>query len=540
MKIEKDIYITMRDGVRIACCIYRPETNGKFPALLAASPYQYEYDSVPSHFYMWHELGPIEFYVERGYVYVHVDVRGSGRSEGTWKFMDTDEQKDLYEIIEWIGTRQWCNGRVGGIGQSYYAMLQWFMGIQNPPHLACLAPYDGLVDPYRDSVYNGGVYGPFFANWHNRTRADNIHRPANVPSENTFPYDLTGEIIRRTTYDDWWRERCAMEHLNEIKCPVLSIGVWPKLGLHLRGNILGYEMMQGPKNLLLVGAKNSHQAHLQYNTREFHEKHILPFYDHYLKGEDNGWQSLKPVNIFVRGDEQFREENEWPLQQARTSSYYLHAGPSGSVNSLNDGGLSPDSPDEPKGDVTYSYPDPHWENGVMSYGEYGPDHVAHILTFTSAPLERDLEVTGPIILELFASSDQPDTDFVVKVSEQLPESVTTEGDRPPPFKVVSKGWLKASHRVKDNERSTKWRPFYAHRDPQPLTIGEIYKFEIEILPCAYVFKAQSRVRLEIANGDSPLTESPRFHHYHPAKHGSDTIYFNVNYPSRLLLPVVSR
>jgi len=540
MKIEKDIYITMRDGVRIACCIYRPNTDEQCPALLAASPYQYEYDSAPSHFYMWHELGPIGFYVERGYAFVHVDIRGSGRSEGTWKFMDKDEQIDLYEIIEWIGTREWCNGRIGGIGQSYYAMLQWFMGVQNPPHLACLAPYDGLVDPYRDSVYNGGVYGPFFANWHNRTRADNIQRPANVPSENTFPYDLTGELIRRTTYDEWWHERAAMERLNEIECPVLSIGIWPKLGLHLRGNIIGYELVSGPRNLLLAGARNSHETHLQYNTAEFHQEHILPFYDYHLKGEDNGWRTRKKVKIFIRGDDQFREEEEWPLARANISSFYLRPGPSGSVRSLNDGSLSTDAQGPREGEVTYAYPDSRWENGVMSFGEYGPDHVARVLTFTSEVLDQDLEVTGPVVLELYASSNQPDTDFIVKISEQLPKPDTMADDQPPPFKVVSKGWLKASHRQKDQARSTDLRPYYTHCDPQPLVKDQVYKFDIEILPCAYVFRAQSRIRLEIANGDSPLTEAPRFHHYHPSKHGSDTIFFNVTYPSRLLLPVIPR
>src|ERR1700747_862122 len=133
MKVEKGITVRMRDGVRISLAVYRPDAAGRFPALFAASPYQYEMDDVPAYpLFLWRETGPIEWYVSQGYAYVHADVRGSGRSEGEFEFMGQREQHDLYDVIEWIGTQSWSNGKVGGIGQSYYAMSQWFMGIENP------------------------------------------------------------------------------------------------------------------------------------------------------------------------------------------------------------------------------------------------------------------------------------------------------------------------------------------------------------------------------------------------------------------------
>src|SRR5262249_52270234 len=119
MRIERDVKVTMRDGVRISLCVYRPQREERVPALFAASPYQHEFDTVPAFpLFLWRETGPIEWYVEQGYAYVHADVRGSGRSEGEFGFMDFTEQQDYVELIAWIARQPWCNGRVGGIGQA--------------------------------------------------------------------------------------------------------------------------------------------------------------------------------------------------------------------------------------------------------------------------------------------------------------------------------------------------------------------------------------------------------------------------------------
>ena len=162
------VSIRMRDGVKIAAAIYLPKSArgrgqaGRYPALLAASPYRFDNDIAPAlPMFLWRETGPIDFYLEQGYAFVHMDVRGTGRSGGKYRYMCRKEQRDLYEVIEWIARQKWSNGKVGGIGQSYYARMQWFMAIQNPPHLACVAPYDGNVDTYRSSAYTGGIPGEF-------------------------------------------------------------------------------------------------------------------------------------------------------------------------------------------------------------------------------------------------------------------------------------------------------------------------------------------------------------------------------------------
>ena len=154
-------------------------------------------------------------------------------------------------------------------------------------------------------------------------------------------------------------------------------------------------------------------------------------------------------------------------------------------------------------------------------------------------IEKDLEIAGPIILELQASSTCTDTDFIVKLSDQHPQTREDRGKGlQPASAVVSKGWLRASHREKDEKNSTKTRPFYTHTNPQPIEPGEIYTYELEVMPCAHRFKAGHRIRLEIVNGDSPLTDSLFTHQYLYYKVGTDTFWHNAKHPSRLRLPVV--
>jgi len=538
MKVTSDIMVTVRDGVKIAVRIYQPDDDGAYPTLFASSPYRYDTDDIPVHsIFPWRETGPVAWYVDHGYAYVHADARGSGKSEGEYGLLDKAEQQDLYDVIEWIAEQPWSNGKIGGIGQSYYAMSQWFMGIENPPHLACIAPYDGLIDPYRDSVYIGGVYGEFFANWYNMVRANNLHRAAGDESGREMSPDLAKEIMTHQNYDDWWRERSAHERLSDIKVSVLSVGAWGKVGLHLRGNLLAYEELNCPKKLVVTGAANVSEAVHLFDQPEFHEQFFLPFYDHHLKGADNGVMEQSPVEIFVRGTNAYRSENEWPLERAEHVSYYLSDQTSNSISSLNDGTLSTEATAD--GDTSYDYPNQAWALGVVAMSKFGPNPVGGVLTFTTPPLEEDTEVTGPIILELFASSDQPDTDFIIKISDQFPQAEEERAQgRQPAFFTITKGWLKASHREKDDQRSTAHRPYHTHQSPEPLVPGEVYKFEIEVHPTSYVFQAGHRIRLEIANGDSPLTDAPFTHQYLPHKIGRDTIHHNSEFPSRLILPVL--
>jgi predicted acyl esterase len=543
MRVDDHLKVKMRDGIEIGCRVYRPDDDGEYPALFAASPYQYETDDIPhSPLFLWREVGPVEWYVSHGYVYVHMDVRGSGNSGGAYEFLSPDEQQDYYEMIEWTSAQAWCDGNVGGIGQSYYAWAQWFMGIVNPPSLKCIAPYDGAVDIYRGCAYHGGVYCDFMNWWFSlMLRANNHHRPAGAPTGTQMDYDLGRDFVMRQTYDDWWQARSAYERLKEIKVPVLSIGHQGKMGLHERGNILGYEEVEVPKKLVLTGAANAFEAHDLFDKIDFHEDWLKPFYDHYLKGVDNGYPDQTPDSrLFLRGADQWLDMDAWPPVNVERVPYYLGAGSTGSVTSLNDGTLSTEVPGDDGGVTSYSYPDPQWLVGTAAPTPQGPDPVRRTLTFATEPLAEDVDVIGPIVLELYAESTAVDTDFFVRLTDQPPQDPADREKGLQPLSInVAKGWLRASHREKDEARSTELRPFYTHTNPQEIEPGKIYKYEIEVLPCAYRFKKGHRIRLDLVNGDSPVTEFIFTHQYFYYKVGTDTFHHNTAHASRILLPVAN-
>ena len=527
--------ITAKDGVKLAAAVYLPEGGGRFPTLFAASPYRFDNNIAPAMpIFLWRETGPIDYYLKHGYSFVHLDVRGTGRSEGEYRYMCEAEQRDLYDVIVWITRQTWSNGKVGGIGQSYYARMQWFMGIQNPPGLACIAPYDGNVDTYRSSAYTGGIPGAFPSIWYNSTTRNVNQYPASGPSR-LIEWDYVGAVKRHNTYDEFWKLRAAAENLDRIRVPVFSIGVWTKVDLHLNGNIVGFQRTRSPKKLLVFGSSSLFAAVADFSSVAFHETYLRPFYDCYLKGETTSYPDEPDVRYFVPGAEEFRAASSWPPANIEYRSYYLNADKTGSVTSLNDGGLSGDRPGS--GTTSYDYPNPQWRAGVVGFDKSGrPDAVRNILTFTSAPLDGDIEIAGPIQLNLFASSSNRDTDFVVKLSEQFPPD--GPDGTPPRARVVTKGWLRASHRAIDRERSLPCAPWYTHVNPEPIEPGKVYAFAIAVMPTAYRFKKGSRIRLELANGDSQLTEFVFQHDYTPDKVGRDTIYHNPDHPSHILLPLV--
>ncbi|MGC1780070.1 MAG: CocE/NonD family hydrolase [Xanthobacteraceae bacterium] len=537
---SREVKIRVHDGVEIAVALYMPDGAARFPVVLAPSPYRYDNNSLPAGpQFLWRETGPIELYVERGYVYAHMDVRGSGKSGGEFRLLDRYEQQDLYDVVEWLGRQEWSNGKVGGIGQSYFCMSQWWMAIQKPPSLACICAFDGLNDPYRASVYQGGMLGDFFGSyWWNQNRIINRY-PANGEYPREQPYDLNLRVQEHPAYDEFWRERCAAERLDEIEVPLYSVGVWGKVDLHTRGNIDGFRRAKGPKKLKMIGPVNAFVANREFNSRELHEKMLLPFYDHYLKGQKTEYADRPTVEYFVRGAEAVRACETWPPPGVRYVTWHLSGQKSGSVTSLNDGTLSREAASG--GDKTsYAYPNPGWMMGVVGFGPNNtPDPARRVLTFTTAPLERDLEIAGPVKLTLYASSTRNDMDFFVKLSEQMPQAAEDRGKTLNPASYwITKGWLRASHRALDPHKSTEMEPYHSHTDPQPVEPGKIYRFDISVEPMAHRFKKGNRMRLEIVNGDSVVTDVLWTHYYVPSKIGTDTIHHSTAHPSALVLPVM--
>jgi putative CocE/NonD family hydrolase len=307
---------------------------------------------------------------------------------------------------------------------------------------------------------------------------------------------------------------------------------------------MAYEEINAPKKLLI---NDGNQQEI-FESLEFH-KELVRWYDYWLKGEDTGIMDEPPVKIYVKGKEEFRYENEWPLSRAVYTEYYLHEGPMGVVDSINDGGLSKTPPEADEKPDVFSYPHPEWfgwpglGTGVLYKGI--PNPVRGVLTYITEPMKDDVEVTGPIVLILYASSDQSDTDFCVRLSDQEPDPffikrfIMKKMGLAPKAEILTRGWLKASHRKLDKERSKTYRPFHTHTNVEELEPGKIYKFEIEIWPISNVFKKGHRIRIDLAPGDSTVFDAP-FWHYYGVKMGADTIYHDAEHPSHLLLPIISK
>ena len=344
VKVEKDVFVKMPDGIELAVDVYRPDAPGTFPSLLACSCYQKDLVYLPAvtTFHM-RETNDIDWFVQRGYAYVNADLRGTGKSGGVWKFHSYEEQRDMYELIEWIARQGWCSGKVGMIGESYYAWTQWFAAAMQPPHLATIVPWDGGADMYRDVVFHGGLVSMGFLTWwHFNLRANHLmDLPGPHPPEK-MSWDMVYEVLKHPTFDAFWEERRA--DFKKIKVPVYSIGIWHKVGLHLRGNLRGFEELEVPKKLMVCHGDYVGDEMEIFGSLEMRLE-LLRWYDHWLKGNDTGMMEEPPVRLFVRGsDFGYREEQEWPLQRTRYTRFYLNPGPSGAGDSLNDGGLSPAQP----------------------------------------------------------------------------------------------------------------------------------------------------------------------------------------------------
>jgi predicted acyl esterase len=535
---QSDIRIVMSDGIEVAVRIFRPAGDGLFPTLFAASPYRYDNDDMPvGTTFFWHETGPIHWYVERGYAYVHLDVRGSGKSDGEFQLYSRRERTDLYEVIEWIAQQSWSNGKVGGIGQSYYATSQWAMAAERPPHLACIAPYDGNIDPYRSFSYPGGIPSAFTASWWNGSVRVANKFPANGSRPRDLQVDIVAKILEHPLFDEFWEDRSFFDKLGGVDIPVYSIGIWAKRDIHLDGNIRGYQLVNGPKKLKLIDAGSGAATLARFASEEFHSQVLLPFYDHYLKGEPTGYLDRPAIEYDVAGTELILSDTAWPPEATRCAELYLSDGPTGSVTSLNDGALS-FVPQVRPSRASYAYPGQGWVGGPVVMTKYGPDPVAGVLTYTSPPLTQDLDIAGAAELVLRLSSSRNDANVIVRLFEQMP---MPEPDRAagkqPPSRIVAKGWLKASHRTLDERASAKGTPLHSHRKREDLVPGEPVQLRITLTNCAYRFRKGSRIRVEVCCADSALTDMQFSHLFTPDMVGTDTVHQGSENGSRLLLPV---
>lgn len=556
MIVEKDVFVTMRDGVRIATDVYRPEGAEKVPALLALGPYGKELQALsltlppqarPSP--LWDgciEAGDIRRIVANGYAHIIADVRGTGQSEGelcgNYNTGGHGEGQDIYDLVEWIAAQPWCSGNVGMVGISYYASVQILGAAENPPHLKAIFCNGGHFDLY-ELAYHGGILwfmprasregrggdsgiavrevvsrtlrdtppeelkarvaerlaDPDIANW------PNLVHLVNYPKTRELYFDF----VMNPTNGPFYEENAPLAKAHTVTIPTYIQTKWGR-GWTVEGHINTFHALKGPKKLDL-------QPLPPMQERPYHESHeeMFRWYDYWLKGIDNGIMDEPPVNVFVEGKRAWRQADQWPLPERQLTEFYLRPR----------GRLSRTSEALP----TASAPPDGFYQAPMTVTS-----TVETLRWTSPAFEEPVEMTGSGALNVFVSIDSDDTNLIAKLYDVAPNGAR---------QLVTSGYLKASHRELDPEKSRPDAPFHPHTRAVPVPPGEIIEYAILLYPFSNQFKPGHRLELDLSCNES-FTDShaallpPDSYHLPSGRAVSHKIYRDSAHPSRLILPVI--
>jgi uncharacterized protein len=539
--IEKDIAVPMRDGARLMADVFRPRGPGRVPAILNLGPYQKDklwvvpptLEEAQNEWMNWETINP-QWWVPQGYATMRIDGRGSGKSQGQCEPWSLAEAIDFYDAIEWVAAQPWCDGSVGLLGISYYAINQWFVAQLQPPSLKAIIPWEGFADIYRDALYHGGIFNLFMSNWftahllHHTLGRASQHLPK-AWAVNTLRHWLSHNL-------DSGAFAGAQADWDRINVPLYSVGNWTGFGLHLRGNTEAYARAASPhKKLRIHTGSHVHPFYTEESRAE--QKRFL---DYFLKGIENGVMDEPPIKVAIRhGADKFewRHEREWPLARTQwTKMYFGLTAPEGV------GALASEKPAKPAS-RTYA---------AASLGTMGSTSASSSqvmgggikpgmgLSLETPPLPADLEVTGPLAASFWVSSSSEDMDLFLTLRnfDADGNEILETGQQGTPV-PVAKGWLRVSHRELERALSTPYRPYHKHTHRLFLKPGEIVKVDVEIWPTSMVFKKGNRIRLDIQPRDGAGSQG--YMHYHADYNtGTNTIHSGGEYASYLQLPVIPR
>lgn len=574
VKFESDVPLMLRDGTMTYVDICRPDASGRVPGLLMRTPYNKTETTSRS----W-TLDVIRT-AQRGYAVVIQDIRGRHSSDGEF-YPFVNEARDGYDSVEWVAGRPWCNGKVGTFGSSYNGATQWLAASTRPPHLGGIAPGVTASDYHEGWTWRGGAFELGFnlswsigslttANWQNLSKQlllspyqlDTLLKAQDVlmPAARHLPLNEYNDLqdglapyyydwLEHPEYDEYWRSISIEERHRDITVPAFNYGGWYDIfiggtvtnftGMRQSG---GSEQARSLQRLVIGPWTHGGLQTSVMGERSFGAAsstiaddvpgQILKFYDYLLYGEENGLADDKPVRIFVMGQNVWRDEDEWPLARAEPTSYYLSSG--GNANTLGgDGRLIQDSPDESPPDVFLYHPmKPVPTRGgnlccdvatlVAGVFDQRPIETrSDVLVYTSRALEQDTEVTGPVVVTLYASSSAVDTDFTAKLVD-----VRTDGYA----MNLCDGIIRARYRTPRQPASL-------------LEPGRVYEFKIDLGPTSNVFKKGHAIRVEISSSNFPrfdrnLNTGEPIGTTDTATPALQTIYHSPEYPSRITLPVI--
>lgn len=467
--LERDVPIRLRDGVTIYADVFRPVGDEACPALLAWSPYGKEIggqmlDDVPmrsgvplsaiSGLEKFEGPDPA-YWVAHGYAIVNPDKRGAYMSEGNLLYWGHEDALDGCDVIEWIASQKWSNGKVGMTGNSWLTVSQWFIAAERPEHLAAIAPWEGFCDHYRESGTRGGIPAPEFPEMIAETFA----------SAHGMLEDQPRMIVERPFMCDYWEDKAA--RVENIEIPAYVVASYTN-SVHTHGSFAGFRRMASKEKWLRV---HNTSEWFDYYTPENVED-LRRFFDHYLKGIDNGWEQTPRVRLSVLNpggtDIVGRAEEDFPLARTQYHKLYLSAADSALLTSL---------------------------PADQAVSEYQSDSARHEVTYRYR-MERPTEITGYMKLHLWVSApDHDDMDLAVRV-EKLSRDGQPLPDRTGNL-IAATGLMRVSMRQLDEARSTEAEPYYTFTTEQKLKPGEIVPVEIEIWPMGLYFDEGEILQLTV-------------------------------------------
>ncbi len=551
-RIMFDQRVPMRDGVTLSADVYLPAPlNGgeerRWPAILTRTPYQKANVNL---------LSQARWFAERGYAFVAIDVRGRGDSDGVFvPYMS--EGRDGYDSIEWAAGQPWCDGAVGTIGGSYLGRIQWLAAVDQPPSLKAMVVMVPPSDPFIETPT--GLPSPMHLCWLHFTSGRQLQLMEAVDWEKVYDHlplvtmdEAAGrgemlewrEEISHAALDDYWRRICYQDKFDQLTVPTLHISGWyddEQIGtpLNFTGMTTKAPTAEARAAQRLVMGPWGHAVNRDSKLGEVDfgagaiidlRGEQLAWFDRWLKGV-GAEEPVTPARIFIMGENVWRDEREWPLARTQWIRYHLRSG--GRANSrFGDGALSTDAPDTDEPADTYRYdparPTPFITEATSSQIG-GPDDYAavqrrdDVLVYQTEPLAADLEVTGPIKVELFATSSAPDTDFMAMLLDVWPSGFSQR---------LSDGMVRARFRE-------------GMDCPSLIEPGTSYRYEIDCWNTAHVFRAGHRVALQISSAAFPkfdrnLNTGAPLGMTSEMAVAEQTIHHDAARPSALILPVIPR
>jgi putative CocE/NonD family hydrolase len=552
IRIEFDQRVPMRDGITLSADIYRPiDSSDKsitYPVILTRTPYMKLSERM---------LVPAKYFAERGYVFVAMDVRGRGDSDGVF-VPYINEGQDGYDAIEWCASQPWSDGNVGTIGSSYPGCIQWLAALQKPPHLRAMVVRVTPSDPFVETPT--GLPSPMTLCWLHYVSGRMNQLMEAVDWERVYEHlpliTMDERAGRRNPHwraniehpqlDDYWKPRGYQDKFEQVDIPVLHISGWYDdeqigtplnyIGMTTRGATpaarAGQRLLMGPWGHVVNTVSKLGEVDFGPQALIDLRGEELRWFNRWLKDYTNISATAEefPVRIFVMGVNEWRNEREWPLARTQWMRFYLHSG--GCANSrFGDGTLSTTNPaDEPTDSYRYdpAHPVPFITDPTSSQVG-GPDDYSTIerrddvLVYVTEPLTEEVEVTGPIRVDLYASSSAPDTDFMAKLVDVWPSGFVQR---------LCDGMIRARFR-EGMERPSLIEP------------GRIYHYSIDSWNTSQVFKAGHRIGLEIASSAFPKydrnlnTGAPLGVTTEMAV-AEQRIYHDVEHPSAVVMPIVPR